>query len=156
MLIIYSEFEILFSADIEGLYHKYLGRRVAAQPDSTERFHLAKSWFKRCTRSHGFVCALPAEVALPTRLIQIPQGDPSKLKLCITQGMRGHYVALSYSWGKGNTFKPTSHSIDRLKSRFRAVELPRTIQDAVGVAHKMGYDSIWIDQLCILQDDLDD
>lgn len=115
-----------------------------------------KSWFERCTRSHGSACALAADVALPTRLVQIPHDDPNKLKLCITQGMRGQYIALSYSWGKGNTFKTTSHSINRLVSGFRAAELPRTIRDAVVVAHKMGYNWIWIDQLCILQDDLDD
>ncbi|OAK97395.1 HET-domain-containing protein [Phaeosphaeriaceae sp. SRC1lsM3a] len=132
-------YEIPFSADFEGLDDRYLGRRLAAEPDSAERFHLVKSWFERCTRSHGPACALPAN-----------------LKLCITQGMSGHYVALSYSWGNGNSFKTTSQSIDRLESGFRTAELPSTLKDAVDVAHKMGFEWIWIDQLCILQGDLED
>ena len=70
--------------------------------------------------------------------------------------MRGHYVALSYSWGKGNTFKTTAQSINRFMAGFQAAELPKTLKDAVIVAHKMGYEWIWIDQLCILQDDLED
>ncbi|KAJ4366064.1 hypothetical protein N0V95_000291 [Ascochyta clinopodiicola] len=41
-------------------------------------------------------------------------------------------------------------------SGFQAAELPRTLQDAVAIAHKMGFEWIWIDQLCILQDNLDD
>lgn len=121
-----------------------------------ERFDLVKSWFQRCTRSHGSACALPADVILPTRLVQIPRDDPSKLRLCITRGMRGHYVALSYSWGKGNTFKTTAQSINRFMAGFQAAELPKTLKDAVVVAHNMGYEWIWIDQLCILQDDLED
>jgi hypothetical protein len=70
--------------------------------------------------------------------------------------MRGRYVTLSYSWGQGNTFKTTSDCIDTLKSGFRKAELPRTLQDAIAIAHKMGFTWIWIDQLCIIQDDLDD
>jgi hypothetical protein len=149
-------FEIPFWADFEGLDDKYLGRRVAAQSEDVECLDLAKSWFERCTRSHGAACVLPADVALPTRLIHIPSDDPSQLKLCLTRGMRGHYVTLSYSWGKGNSFKTTSDSIDTLRSGFPTAELPKTIQDAVAIANKMGFKWIWVDQLCILQDNVDD
>jgi hypothetical protein len=70
--------------------------------------------------------------------------------------MHGRYVALSYSWGQGGSFKTTSDSIVTLRSGFRTAELPKTLQDAIAIAHKMGFQWIWIDQLCILQDNLDD
>ena len=149
-------FEIPFWASYEGLDDKYLGRRVAVQPNDAECLDLAKSWFERCTRSHGAACTLPADVALPTRLVHISCDDPSQLRLCLTQGMRGRYVALSYSWGQGNSFKTTSASIEILRSGFRTADLPRTLQDAVAIAQNMGFEWIWIDQLCILQDSLDD
>lgn len=93
---------------------------------------------------------------LPTRLVHISRDDPSELKLCLTQGMRGQYVAVSYAWGDGGSFKTTSDSIDTRRSGFRTGELPKTLQDAVTIAHKMGFEWIWIDQLCILQGDSDD
>jgi hypothetical protein len=126
------------------------------QPEDEELLDLTKSWFERCTRSHGAACTLPADMALPTRLIRISHGDASQLKLCLTQGMRGRYVALSYCWGLGSSFKTTCDSIDTLRSGYRTAELPRTLQDAVTVAYKMGFQWIWIDQLCILQGSLED
>lgn len=93
---------------------------------------------------------------LPTRLIHISRDDPSHLKLCLTGGLRGRYVTLSYSWGQGNSFKTTSESIDALRAGFGTAELPKTLQDSIAIAHKMGFEWIWIDQLCILQDNLDD
>ncbi|KAH6875222.1 heterokaryon incompatibility protein-domain-containing protein [Alternaria rosae] len=149
-------FEIPFCADFEGLDDRYLGRRIASQADSAERFDVAKSWLERCTRSHGAACALEAAVGFPTRLVHISRDDPSQLKLCLTQNMKGRYVALSYSWGTGNTYKTTAKSIDRLRSGFRTADLPKTLQHAVAIAHKMDFEWIWIDQLCILQDSVDD
>ncbi|KAF2856645.1 HET-domain-containing protein [Plenodomus tracheiphilus IPT5] len=149
-------FEIPFWADFEGLDDRYLGRRIAARSDGAECLDLAKSWFERCTRSHGAACVLSSDVALPTRLVHIPCDDLSQLKLCLTRGMRGRYVALSYTWGEGNSFKTTSDSIDTLRSGFRTAELPKTLRDAIAIVHKMGFEWIWIDQLCILQDSLDD
>jgi hypothetical protein len=127
-----------------------------AHTEDAELLDLTKSWFERCTRSHGAPCALPANVALPARLIHISQSDARHLKLRITRGMHGRYVALSYCWGQGSSFKITCDSIDTLRSGFRTAEMPRTPQDAVAVAHKMGFQWIWIDQLCILQDNFED
>jgi hypothetical protein len=84
------------------------------------------------------------------------QSDARHLKLRIIRGMHGRYVALSYCWGQGTSSKTTCASIDTLRSGFRTAEMPRTLQDAVAVAHKMGSQWIWIDQLCILQDNLED
>ena len=70
--------------------------------------------------------------------------------------MQGLYVALSYSWGNGKTLKTTVDSINRLRSGFRTADLPKTLQHAVAIVHKMDFEWIWIDQLCILQGSIDD
>ena len=146
-----SGFEIPFWADFEDSDDKYLDRRIESRADSAECFDIATSWLERCTRSHGAACALPARVDLPTRLVHIPRDDPSQLKLCLTEGMIGRYVALSYSWGKGRTYETTVDSINRMRSGFRTADLPKTLQHAVAIAHKMDFEWIWIDQLCIIQ-----
>ncbi|KUJ19722.1 HET-domain-containing protein [Mollisia scopiformis] len=74
---------------------------------------------------------------------------------------KAYYVALSYVWGQDvmKTKMPLS-----LKSSVRidndGVEtidlpdlLPRTIQDAIEVTRSVGYRYLWVDSLCIIQDD---
>ncbi|KAF1934610.1 HET-domain-containing protein [Clathrospora elynae] len=111
---------------------------------------------ERCTQSHGALCTLPKEVALPTRLIQIQRDDPAILKLCTTAGMRGQYVTLSYCWGDGPSFKAVSTSMESLRSGFEAQSLPKTLRDAVRLTYEMGFEYIWIDSLCIQQDNFED
>lgn len=68
------------------------------------------------------------------------------------------YAALSYCWG---TAGPDAKDHRTLKSNVTAREvgfcldeLPQTLQDAVLVARTMNIPYIWIDALCIVQDDM--
>lgn len=149
-------FEIPFWVENEGENSDYLGRLITKRSDSSECFDLAKSWYVRCTRSHGPRCSLQADVILPSRLVHISRDDPNELKLCITKGMHGEYVTLSYCWGEGTFFKTVANNIDGLLRGFHASELPKTLHEAVQISHKMGFEWIWIDSLCIQQDDIDD
>ncbi|KAF1843088.1 HET-domain-containing protein [Cucurbitaria berberidis CBS 394.84] len=148
--------ETPFWIDYEHENTKYLGRLISEHSGGDECLDLAKAWFERCTKSHGAACSLEKAVAFPTRLIYIPRDDPSRLKLCVTQGMRGQYVTLSYCWGKGNFFKTLSTNMEELQSSFEAETLPETLRDAVRLTHRMGFEWLWIDSLCILQDDFPD
>ncbi|KAH8880491.1 HET-domain-containing protein, partial [Thozetella sp. PMI_491] len=63
------------------------------------------------------------------------------------------YVALSYCWGRGKrvlTLKSTlsAHSYD-----LRIANLPKTFRDAIYVTNGLGYKYLWIDALCMVQDD---
>ncbi|KAK3396866.1 heterokaryon incompatibility protein-domain-containing protein [Sordaria brevicollis] len=67
------------------------------------------------------------------------------------------YVALSYVWGRVKVFKTLEENIDQLKTpggvEKRRSEFPRSIQDAMTFAQNLGYRYIWIDSICIIQDD---
>jgi Heterokaryon incompatibility protein (HET) len=66
------------------------------------------------------------------------------------------YVALSYRWGGGNHLTTTT---DTLKARCGCIpfmDMPKTLQDAVTVTRRFGIRYIWIDALCIIQDDEND
>ena len=68
------------------------------------------------------------------------------------------FVALSYVWGASHTtllFKSNSRELKREGSLAKAT-LPQTIVDAIDVARELGVDFIWIDALCIVQDDPND
>lgn len=109
---------------------------------------------------------------LPTRLIDIGDpGDPSRKKIShIRASMilktvklwttpadcRGQYVALTHRWGSDKSWKLTKDSLHAFQNGLAFSDLPKTYQDAMVVAQRLGYRYIWIDALCIVQDDPDD
>jgi hypothetical protein len=63
------------------------------------------------------------------------------------------YIALSHRWGQS---KPAVTLTSNLHARMAGIKvntLPQTFQDAVMAAYGLGYEFIWIDSLCIIQDD---
>ena len=65
------------------------------------------------------------------------------------------YVALSYVWGNANQVKlKIATKEDFLKKNsLSTVVLPRTIKDVMTLASRLGERYLWIDALCIIQDD---
>jgi hypothetical protein len=68
----------------------------------------------------------------------------------------GVYAALSYCWGKANTFVTKVSTLAERKAGFSVHELPKTIRDAVLVARELCIPYIWVDALCIIQDSSSD
>lgn len=71
------------------------------------------------------------------------------------------YVALSYLWG----FHPSGEFLQALHSNIAELEhegslirerLPATIHDAMEACKRLGQRYLWVDRLCILQDESDD
>ncbi|PVI02330.1 HET-domain-containing protein, partial [Periconia macrospinosa] len=69
----------------------------------------------------------------------------------------GYYIALSYRWSAvSEQFSSTRDNISDLKRFLPLWLLPKTIQDAVVFCRELGYRYLWVDCLCIIQDDGDD
>lgn len=67
------------------------------------------------------------------------------------------YLALSYCWGgKSPTLTTTRSNYSHLKTSISYDAMPKTYQDTVRVARALGVRYIWIDALCIIQDDVED
>jgi hypothetical protein len=70
------------------------------------------------------------------------------------------YVALSYVWGEAPTIRLTTISRAALfqpgglKKAWRF--LPRTIQDAMVLVRTLGLRYLWVDALCLIQNEPDD
>ena len=69
------------------------------------------------------------------------------------------YVTLSYVWGDRKTLKTNSSNLTQLqeigsleKHQWKT-QLPRTIRDAIGVVKILAEKYLWVDNLCIVQDD---
>lgn len=64
------------------------------------------------------------------------------------------YACLSYCWGsKSPPLKTTSRTLSKHKKGIPNEELPQVFSDAIRVARELGLQYLWIDALCILQDD---
>ncbi|KAK0622007.1 heterokaryon incompatibility protein-domain-containing protein [Bombardia bombarda] len=66
------------------------------------------------------------------------------------------WVALSYCWGGDQPQKTTQASIPGYRDGIDLSSMPKTIQDAVTVCRKIGARYLWVDSLCIIQNDTAD
>jgi hypothetical protein len=96
----------------------------------------------------------PSLFMLPTRLIDVTPTNPT---LHITRhGEPGHYAALSHCWGGPQQGQTTRATLKAWTGGIPISDLPQTILDAVIVTRKLGLHFLWVDSLCIIQDDPED
>lgn len=67
------------------------------------------------------------------------------------------YVALSYVWGRVPTLMTTKGNLEELREPGALIkaadQIPKTIQDAMFLTSALGVNYLWVDALCIVQDD---
>lgn len=151
-----DDFPFLFSSDSQDEMH-FAGRK---RPQ-TINLHWLKSWIQICDAEHGDDCRLAEEQSGKlfmnlVRMVDVRRSciqtfeavNPTEIK----------FVALSYVWSgsqKLKLSKSTSSELEHEGSLTKAA-LPQTIADAIDVTREFGVDFIWIDALCIVQDDPND
>ncbi|TGJ80954.1 hypothetical protein E0Z10_g7822 [Xylaria hypoxylon] len=125
---------------------------------SCENMGLARRWIKDCLENHD-MCAsasIHSHVSfIPTRLIDTQ--DPKRPFLLTVTGVAGiEYIALSYSWGKGERFVTTQANFQDHQNCIPLEAAPKTFTHAFQITRELGYRYIWIDALCIIQNDKGD
>ncbi|KAH0534113.1 hypothetical protein FGG08_007287 [Glutinoglossum americanum] len=128
----------------------FSGRMVESEVD----FGLCRSWLQLCSDSHQDSCQ--EEAMDRGRLVGFRLVDVNRR--CVVEAPAGaQYVALSYVWGadpflklEKGTWKILS-SVGRLSDKH--LDVPRTFLDAIAIASMLGFSYLWIDALCITQDD---
>lgn len=132
--------------------------RPVTQPSSPLFFDRIKVWLKECEAgvAHGHAMCLPDELSqlqIPTRLLKIVQERAGfKVKLEQVYGETPRYATLSHCWGKYQPLRTTKENLDHHVKEIEWSSLPRTFQDAVMISHGLGINYLWIDSLCIIQD----
>ncbi|KAH7119189.1 heterokaryon incompatibility protein-domain-containing protein [Dactylonectria macrodidyma] len=119
---------------------------------------LVTRWWKDCKQHHTRSCkvkAYPGNVSratiplrvvnvLTNRVVETPPGSA--------------FVALSYVWGQSSQFRLRKSNFvgqDRFAS-LDGKDVPQTIADAMSLVKSLGLAYLWVDALCILEDDPDD
>jgi hypothetical protein len=95
---------------------------------------------------------------MPARIIDIGTKRPlSFVRLHWTEeGETGNFAALSYCWGGEPPIRSTVATAQDFTDGIRFSKFPKTLQDAMTVASKLNIRFIWIDCICIIQDDPED
>ncbi|KAH8774500.1 heterokaryon incompatibility protein-domain-containing protein [Diaporthe sp. PMI_573] len=94
---------------------------------------------------------------LPSRVIEVSaKGSPQTVKIRDSRGQFGTYAALSYCWGICPQIRTTKSTLAEHFRGVRVSMLPETIQDAIKLCRSLEIPYLWVDSLCIVQDDLED
>ena len=114
-----------------------------------------KAWLHICSNLHP-ACAQPDSQPppLPTRVIAVGVKGSSKCYLLSGMEKFGYYATLSHCWGDPYN-RPLLTTEQTLSCHQQGIEdeaLPKTFRHAVQVCRELGIEYIWIDSLCIIQE----
>lgn len=117
---------------------------------------LALQWLRACLQSHP-CCKLNGQNLYPSRLIDLAptlQGGNCR----IIQGsskLQGGYISLSHKWGD-NTPILTRKNFEKYRSEIPWEAMPGIFRDAIKIAQVLGIRYLWIDSICVFQDNKED
>jgi hypothetical protein len=92
---------------------------------------------------------------MPKRLIEVGSLDGRPPRLIMTEDLHNldiRYATLSYCWGSAK-FCTTKENENSHRKEIPYQFLPPTLQDALTLTRHLHIQFLWIDALCILQDD---
>ncbi|PTB53848.1 hypothetical protein M431DRAFT_6128 [Trichoderma harzianum CBS 226.95] len=129
---------------------------------SSNAFAAARALIKNCMnpKNPHKHCQYSRDTVLPLRVLDVgqPRDPHPTVKLKINDmDTRAKYLALSYCWGKqlGPTARPLQLQRDNLNQLVAGIELEnlqQSIQDAIFATRQLGFQYLWVDALCIIQD----
>lgn len=93
------------------------------------------------------------------RLLKVRKSSTRRFRVSlqpISSSGKEDYVALSYCWGGDQPNKTTLATLQSHAQDMQWESLPRSIQDAVRVTLGLGFKWLWVDSLCIVQDDVEE
>ena len=108
-----------------------------------------------CDAKHQCLRQDDDTAALPTHVIEI-LNDFCSVRLKNGSGLNGRYICLSHCWG---SHQPLQTTVQTLQGHLRAIPwqtLPVVYRETVELAQKLRVRYVWIDSLCIVQDDKND
>ncbi|KAI0556122.1 heterokaryon incompatibility protein-domain-containing protein [Xylaria curta] len=158
---IHPDSKALFVSDSHLPTEFHVGNAVPEATDVEETVIQIQNWYSTCVKSHDN-CKLISGTYIPTRLLDIQSPDcVSKVRLLETQadipGSPINYVCLSHCWAGSRpaciTLKST---LEQNLKEIQWASIPKTFQDVIGMLRRLAFRYLWIDSICIIQDDSDD
>jgi len=117
-----------------------------------------QGWLQACTSEHP-KCRVSGARKLPTRLIDVGTSNNSIPRLVTSSSLPTStpYIALSYCWGPPSATQPqlttTTTTLATHQAGIPTTIMPATHRDLAMLARRLAIRYVWIDALCIIQDD---
>ncbi|KAK7885371.1 hypothetical protein LTR67_010549 [Exophiala xenobiotica] len=141
---------------------------LSAHTSDPRVVELARKWIEECASQHPGCAQQSSGVWFPTRLIDLRWMRDSQKEIRVVRlvsskagetrlndpQFEGRYVTLSHRWGTRTFTKLTEEKLPEFQEEILVRDLPRTFRDAIEFACELKEVRwLWIDALCILQDD---
>ncbi|KAH6605549.1 hypothetical protein Trco_004702 [Trichoderma cornu-damae] len=150
---------VLFAEDPS--LHAVLSRgyKLPRTTGDDEALSRAAEWLAECRNTHDRCRDGDAEF-VPNRLLYLGAKRKNGSVIELVENLEHHvpYAALSHRWTVETPTKCllASNFLDRKRSGMSVATLPLMMQDVVFVLGRLGIEYVWIDCLCIIQDDKED
>ncbi|KAH8897269.1 HET-domain-containing protein [Thozetella sp. PMI_491] len=128
---------------------------ATSDTETRDKLVSIQSWLQECRTQGdtGHSACRPVPFA-PLRLVSVGlDGNPPRLVRGDRQEGAVEYATLSHCWGGALPIRTTKAAVAEFSSAIPIQALPRTFTDAIQLARDLAIPFIWIDALCIVQDD---
>ncbi|KAG7406706.1 hypothetical protein Forpe1208_v013872 [Fusarium oxysporum f. sp. rapae] len=115
-----------------------------------------REWLDRCEKHHKDCKHKKTSAWKPTRLLYVCNTQPAlQVRLVESQDIPdgAEYLTLSHFPDAGSTLQLTRSNIEAFKSSIPIDELSRVFIDACNTAIRLSHEYLWVNALCIIQDD---
>jgi hypothetical protein len=135
---------------------------ISGSTASQQSFSRALSWLDRCEADHKMCKSSRSNLLLDRVLDLGTSSDPNDLSpISLYEAFDvklnfAKYACLSHCWGRVHHITTSSSTIKDRKAGIEWNDLPKTFQDAMTFTRRLGIRHLWIDLLCIVQDDPND
>ncbi|KAI1174037.1 heterokaryon incompatibility protein-domain-containing protein [Nemania sp. FL0916] len=139
-----------------------------SQPTSQINFDRVRKWVSNCTEYHQPSCRRTLSAA-PDKNVNVSPMFPHlhiirfidvNMDCLVECDTLPNYVCLSYVWGAVASFRLSKANKSRLMQPGAITNawelLPKTIQDAIVLVRMIGERYLWVDSLCLVQNDPQD
>lgn len=126
---------------------------MLSEPKSKQAVLKVKNWIKQCLKWHQDCKDSPTRP--PKRVLDVGQLNNEEVTLYQTQREIGAYITLSHCWGPVELQPPRtlSSNIKELSKKIPWEQVSTTFQHAIWLTQSLGIRYLWINSLCIIQDD---
>ncbi|CAG9975211.1 unnamed protein product [Clonostachys byssicola] len=132
---------------------------LSVNTNSPSTWAITRCWIKNCVERHE-LCQLTRNLGaqLPTRLVYVDKDRNIRPRIVEGSVLPENtcYTTLSHRWGTEKFLSLKSSNLKAFQKRLPDAALTPTFVDAMHATLCLGYQYIWIDSICILQDSVDD
>lgn len=126
----------------------YRGRIISQDMDTIR----IKSWIQTCEAGHSKCRAEPDHPKILRHNVRLIDVQDFRV---VESSLAEKYAALSYVWGSDTVPALNSGNLRELSSPLglQGISIPQTIADAIYLAKQLEIRYLWVDSICIIQDD---